>query len=191
MRSLATSFLMVLALTTSAAADPTPPAPAAAPAKATPATTTATAKPTAKKAAAQQPATQKPAAPKPAAAQPAVAPGPGLGAMAAAAAQATRPTPPTGPQPLRPLDLSPRRQLDRAADARGHERGSGIGLGDDTSWKVQALQVGGMAALFGALVGLCGSGNCRLPGDVFPTVSEGPSGSLDTHERDNSARPAR
>lgn len=37
-------------------------------------------------------------------------------------------------------------------------------LGDDRNWKVQAAQVGAMAAVFGALVGLCGGGKCMIPG---------------------------
>lgn len=36
-------------------------------------------------------------------------------------------------------------------------------LGDDRNWKVQAAQVGAMAAVFGALVGLCGGGKCMIP----------------------------
>lgn len=36
-------------------------------------------------------------------------------------------------------------------------------LGNDESWKAQAVQVGAMAAVFGALVGLCGGGKCLIP----------------------------
>jgi hypothetical protein len=116
-------------------------------------------------------ANKKPAAPARPAAPP-TAPGFGLGSMAAQAAGAaaapaagdTRP----GAVDARRLDLTPRRQLETgkaglAGDRRGSERTSGMTLGDDGDWRVQALQVGAMAAVFGALVAVCGNGSCLLP----------------------------
>jgi hypothetical protein len=102
---------------------------------------------------------------------PAAQPGYGLGSVAAMAARAaegaTRDVDAKTVETRR-LDLTPRRQLDSGvgtrADRRGSERGTGIALPDDTDWKVQAVQVGGMAALFGALVAVCGGGRCLLPG---------------------------
>jgi hypothetical protein len=45
----------------------------------------------------------------------------------------------------------------------------GATLGDDTSWKVQAAQVGVMVGAFGVLSVLCGSGRCaEALGDVVP-----------------------
>ena len=68
-------------------------------------------------------------------------------------------------QPAKRLDLFPSKVLESAAKgAKGkNERRPGLSLGSDGDWKVQAAQVGVMAATFGALVGLCGAGNCRLP----------------------------
>lgn len=43
------------------------------------------------------------------------------------------------------------------------ERRGGLDLGDDGDWRVQAAQIGVMAAGFAALVGLCGGGKCMLP----------------------------
>jgi len=120
------------------------------------------------------------AAAGPAAAAPAAAdaeevdqPAPALGGLAGMAAKAAAGTdrPGAGSAPTQPrrLDLTPQRQLDsiaaanRASDRRGGERRSGLTLGDDSSWKVQALQVGTMAALFGTLVAVCGNGRCLLP----------------------------
>jgi hypothetical protein len=117
-------------------------------------------------------ANKKPAAPARPAAPAAAVPGFGLGSMAAKAAGAaaapaagdTRP----GAVDARRLDLTPRRQLETgkaglAGDRRGSERTSGMTLGDDGDWRVQALQVGAMAAAFGALVAVCGNGRCLLP----------------------------
>jgi hypothetical protein len=116
-----------------------------------------------------KPARARPAA-KPEVAPVPAAPAPGsladMAARAAAGAEA-RPAPVVSPGAL---DLTPRRQLealtsgDRSRDRRGAERTSGIDLGDDSSWKVQAIQVGTMAALFGTLVAVCGDGKCMLPG---------------------------
>ncbi len=115
-----------------------------------------------------KPARARPAAKPEVTPAPAAAPA-GLADMAARAAAGTeaRPAPVVSPGAL---DLTPRRQLesltngDRSRDRRGAERTRGIDLGDDSSWKVQAIQVGTMAALFGTLVAICGDGKCMLPG---------------------------
>jgi hypothetical protein len=117
-------------------------------------------------------------------------PGVSLGSMAQAAAGQNSEKTPT-PNGARRLDLTPARLFGRsdAPDHRGKEKGSGIGLGDDTSWKMQAVQVGAIAAGFAALVAICGNGNCLLP---FGGGAEnlGPSDSLQIRP-DNEPRPAR
>lgn len=91
-------------------------------------------------------------------------PGVSLGSMAQAAAGTGAEKTPT-PNGARRLDLTPARLFGKSdtPDRRGKEKTSGIGLGDDTSWKVQAVQVGAIAAGFAALVAICGNGNCLLP----------------------------
>lgn len=117
-------------------------------------------------------------------------PGVSLGSMAQAAAGEKPEKTPT-PNGARRLDLTPARLFGKsdAPDRRGKEKSSGIGLGDDTSWKVQAVQVGAIAAGFAALVAICGNGNCLLP---FGGGAEnlGPSDSLQIRP-DNEPRPAR
>ena len=72
---------------------------------------------------------------------------------------------------------------------RGNEKSSGMSLGDDTSWQVQAVQVGAIAAGFAALVAICGNGNCLLPwGGGADNL--GPSPDLQIRP-DNEPRPAR
>lgn len=137
--------------------------------------------------AAADPPTTKPApaarkktkkkAPAPA---PAAAPGMSLGSMARAAtgSSAADAADARTPNGARRLDLTPARLFGvkgPKSDRRGSERTSGVSLGDDSSWAVQAAQVGVMAAGFAALWAICGSGNCMLP-DVLPdafTTSEG------------------
>jgi hypothetical protein len=81
----------------------------------------------------------------------------------------------------RPLDLTPSRLFERPSlTPRGKtaERGPGLSLGDDASWKVQTAQIGAMVGLFGALTVLCKSGRCAdaVSGFMpdFLTVEEGP-----------------
>lgn len=118
---------------------------------------------------------------------PAAQSGYGLGSVAAMAARAAEGTTQATDARLaesRRLDLTPRRQLESGvggrADRRGSERGTGITLPDDTDWKVQAAQVGGMAALFGALVAVCGGGRCLLPGSDDAAERIGPPPGLQT-----------
>ncbi len=77
----------------------------------------------------------------------------------------TSPNPTYGPTLSKsdraPIDLFPRSVLSNLPQQP--ERSRGISLGDDGNWKVQAAQVGAMAIGFAALVGLCGSGNCKIP----------------------------
>jgi hypothetical protein len=108
---------------------------------------------------------QKPAEPP---ASPAKAPGFGLGSMAAQAAGAAAPVDENRERGLarsRRLDLTPQRQFQsgKLGDRRGKERTSGVGLGDDGNWGVQAAQVGAMVGIFGALVAICADGGCLLP----------------------------
>lgn len=155
------AILVTGLLAAPAAADPPTPPPAPPPAK--------------KKPPARAAVKKKPAAPAPVA-----APGISLGSMAAAATAKDRADAADArtPNGARRLDLTPARLFGvkgPKADRRGAERGSGVSLGDDTSWGVQAAQVGVMAAGFAALWALCGGGNCMLP-DVLPdafTVEEG------------------
>lgn len=117
-------------------------------------------------------------------------PGVSLGSMAQAAAGQGAEKSPT-PNGARRLDLTPARLFGKSdgSDRRGKEKTSGVSLGDDTSWKVQAVQVGAIAAGFAALVAICGNGNCLLP---FGGGAEnlGPSDSLQIRP-DNEPRPAR
>jgi len=144
---------------------------------------------------------KKPAAAKQPAKQPAEQPaavegtkqapaGLDLRSMAAAAAKAAGPQTSEederGKAESRRLDLTPQRQFQSgklSSDRRGAEARSGIGLGDDTDWRVQAVQVGAIAATFGALVALCGSGNCLLP-EIFGGGRDelGPSPDLQIRE---------
>ena len=148
------AILVIGVFAAPAAADPPAPPPA-------------TKKPAAK------PAAKKPAA-KPAAKPPspgAATPGVSLSSMArAATGPAGADADPRTPNGARRLDLTPARLFGvkgPATDKRGSERGSGTSLGDDSSWAVQAAQVGAMAVGFAALWALCGGGNCMLP-DVLP-----------------------
>jgi hypothetical protein len=117
-------------------------------------------------------------------------PGVSLGSMAQAAAGEGAEKSPT-PNGARRLDLTPARLFGKSdgTDRRGKEKTSGVSLGDDTSWKMQAVQVGAIAAGFAALVAICGNGNCLLP---FGGGAEnlGPSDSLQIRP-DNEPRPAR
>ena len=157
--------IVVIALAAApAAADPSAPAPAKK-------------KPPAAAAKKAPPAAKKPTA--------APAPGVDLGSMArAAAAPVARgddkgATDARTPNGARRLDLTPSRlfgkDTPRPADRRGGERGSGVSLGDDGDWAVQAAQVGVMAAGFAELWALCGGGNCMLP-DVLPDAFTTPEG---------------
>lgn len=139
-------------------------------------------------------ARKKPAAPKTAADSKAAAPaspGVSLGSMAKAAAGPGEAEKSPTPNGARRLDLTPSRLFGKSdtPDRRGKEKGSGIGLGDDTSWQVQAVQVGAIAAGFAALVAICGNGNCLLP---FGGGAEnlGPPPDLQIRP-DNEPRPAR
>ena len=120
-------------------------------------------------------------------------PGVSLGSMAQAAAgtSAAEKADAKTPNGARRLDLTPSRLFGKAdpSGKRDKEKGSGISLGDDTSWQVQAVQVGAIAAGFAALVAICGNGNCLLPfgggGDNL-----GPAPDLEIRP-DNEPRPAR
>ena len=68
------------------------------------------------------------------------------------------------PQGLGSINLFPGAVLGHGRRAPEKERR--LTLGDDGDWKVQAAQVGAMAAVFGALVGLCGGGKCLIPGEA-------------------------
>jgi hypothetical protein len=68
------------------------------------------------------------------------------------------------PQGLGSINLFPGAVLGHGR--RSPEKERRLTLGDDGDWKVQAAQVGAMAAVFGALVGLCGGGKCLIPGEA-------------------------
>lgn len=82
---------------------------------------------------------------------------------------------PLSPAPtpaLRPVDLTPAQlwvepwlSFGDPAELNRPEQRRGIDL-PDGDWRVQAAQVGVMAAGFAALVGLCGGGKCLLPNAV-------------------------
>lgn len=97
------------------------------------------------------------------------APGLGLGLGGMAAQATTSGANQTGGAPDATfLDLTPQRlfesgTLDSEGDRRGTERRSGLGLGNDGDWRVQAAQVGVMVGVFGALVAACADGGCLLP----------------------------
>jgi hypothetical protein len=142
---------------------------------------------------AKAPKKKAPVAAKKKAQQPA-SPGVSLGSMAQAASGTSaadkadsKPT----PNGARRLDLTPSRLFGKSDPSgnRGKEKSSGVSLGDDTSWQVQAVQVGAIAAGFAALVAICGNGNCLLPwgggGDNL-----GPAPDLQIRP-DNEPRPAR
>lgn len=121
------------------------------------------------------------------------APGVSLGSMAQAAAGTPADKADATPTPngARRLDLTPSRLFGKSdtPDRRGKEKSSGLSLGDDTSWKVQAVQVGAIAAGFAALVAICGNGNCLLPfGGGADNL--GPPADLQIRP-DNEPRPAR
>jgi hypothetical protein len=134
----------------------------------------------------KSPVTAKKKAQKPA------TPGVSLGSMAqAAAGTSDKPDGAATPNGARRLDLTPARLFGKSdtANRRGKEKSKGIALGDDSSWQVQALQVGAMATGFAALVALCGSGNCLLPwGGGADDL--GPPADLQIRP-DNEPRPAR
>jgi len=142
------------------------------------------AKPDSAKPDSAKPDSAKPDAAKPDAAKdPGTAPRFGLSGMAGSAAAKSAEQPvPVGAQRL---DLTPARlfgkgQVKDKPDRRGAEKRSGFSLGDDRDWKVQAAQVGVMAAGFAALVGLCGGGKCMLPDVPFlPQSEEGPPPGLE------------
>ena len=119
-------------------------------------------------------------------------PGVSLGSMAQAAAGTSGEKDSAAtPNGARRLDLTPSRLFGKsdAPDRRGKEKRSGVALGDDTSWQVQAVQVGAIAAGFAALVAICGSGNCLLPfGGGADNL--GPPADLQIRP-DNEPRPAR
>ncbi|HKE13823.1 MAG TPA: hypothetical protein VKB80_03085 [Kofleriaceae bacterium] len=122
---------------------------------------------------------------------PASAPGFGLGSMAAQAAGAAAPADTErekGVAESRRLDLTPRTQFDSGkvagqGDQRGKERRSGLNLGNDGDWRVQAAQVGVMVGVFGALVAACANGGCLLP-EVFGGGRDelGPPSGLQTRD---------
>ena len=118
---------------------------------------------------------------------------PGLTGMSAAAVGAAdRPDPGNPAGVSAHLDLSPQRQsaaISHAADRRGSERTAGLTMGG-TSWKAEAVQVGVMAATFGALLGLCGHGNCALP-SVLPSDRIGAPANLDIRREEPHPRSAR
>jgi hypothetical protein len=134
---------------------------------------------------------KKEAPAQPPAAAPASAPGFGLGSMAAQAAGAGAPASTErekGVAESRRLDLTPRTQFDSGkvagqGDQRGKERGSGLSLGNDGDWRVQAAQVGVMVGVFGALVAACANGGCLLP-EVFGGGRDnlGPPSGLQTRD---------
>jgi hypothetical protein len=68
------------------------------------------------------------------------------------------------PQGLGSINLFPGAVLGHGR--RAPEKQRRLTLGDDGDWKVQAAQVGAMAAVFGALVALCGGGKCLIPGEA-------------------------
>jgi hypothetical protein len=116
-----------------------------------------------------------------------------LGSMAKSAGTASTAEPPATPNGARRLDLTPARLFGKTQDPAGkkNEKTTGIALGDDRNWKVQAVQVGAMAAGFAALVALCGDGKCLLPfggGDASDRL--GPSPGLQISPPDE-PRPAR
>jgi hypothetical protein len=121
------------------------------------------------------------------------APGVSLGSMAQAAAgtSAADKADAKTPNGARRLDLTPSRLFGKTdpSGKTGKEKSSGVSLGNDTSWQVQAVQVGAIAAGFAALVAICGNGNCLLPfgggGDNL-----GPAPDLEIRP-DNEPRPAR
>lgn len=121
------------------------------------------------------------------------APQPGLAGMSAAAAGAAGSTEPGNPPGVSAhLDLSPQRQataISHAADRRGSERTTGLTYGG-TSWKSEAVGIGVMAATFGALLGLCGSGNCTLPA-FGPSDHIGAPANLDIRREEPHPRSAR
>lgn len=119
-------------------------------------------------------------------------PGVSLGSMAQAAAGKSD-EPAATPNGARRLDLTPARLFGQGGngtpDRRGKEKSSGLSLGEDSSWKVQAVQVGAIAAGFAALVAICGNGNCLLPfGGGADNL--GPPADLQIRP-DNEPRPAR
>src|SRR5687768_16585419 len=81
-------------------------------------------------------AKKKPAAPAP-------TPGVSLGSMAAAATAKDRAAANDArtPNGARRLDLTPARLFGVKTDRRGAEKSSGVSLGDDSHWGVQAAQV--------------------------------------------------
>ena len=137
------------------------------------------------------PSKKAPVAAKKKAKKPAT-PGVSLGSMAQAAAGTSGEKDGAAtPNGARRLDLTPSRLFGKSdtPDRRGKEKTSAVGLGDDTSWQVQAIQVGAIAAGFAALVAICGSGNCLLP---FGGGAEnlGPPADLQIRP-DSEPRPAR
>jgi hypothetical protein len=135
---------------------------------------------------------RKEAPAEPPASAPASVPGFGLGSMAAQAAGAA--AGPAGSEQrekdvaeARRLDLTPRRLFDTGKvagqnDRRGKERGSALDLGNDGDWRVQAVQVGAMVGVFGALVAACANGGCLLP-EVFGGRDRlGPPSDLQTRD---------
>jgi hypothetical protein len=121
----------------------------------------------------QSPAKKADKADKEAAPKTEAKPAAGSGSMAAqaesAAAGSTAREAEPGRVEARRLDLAPHRLFQGGAlssssgDARGKEKRSGLGLGKDTDWRVQAAQVGVMVGVFGALVAACADGGCLLP----------------------------
>jgi hypothetical protein len=131
------------------------------------------------------------------------APGVDLGSMAEAAARDHEPgtaggSDATTPNGARRVDLSPWRLFGKSgaapgADRRGKERTNALDLGNDSSWKVQAAQIGIITAGFAALWALCGGGKCMLP-DSFGGGSAadrlGPSPDLEIRDQTPAPRPA-
>ena len=102
--------------------------------------------------------------------------------------------PPATPNGARRLDLTPSRLFGKADPTTGDRRKenrAGLGLGNDGNWKVQAAQIGAMAAGFAALAALCGDGKCLLPwGGGNAADRLGPSPDLEISPA-NEPRPAR
>jgi hypothetical protein len=119
--------------------------------------------------------------------------------MAAAAAKGGEPSGDAAATPngARRVDLSPWRLFGNttpsATDHRGKEQTRALNLGDDSSWKVQAAQIGAITAGFAALWALCGGGKCLMPDALGGNAQDrlGPGPDLEIRDSTPSPRPAR
>jgi hypothetical protein len=81
---------------------------------------------------------------------------------------------PGAQQPSKPaVDLFPPYMFGRSGllappPKANSERRRGLALGNDTSWKVHAAQIGAMALGWGVLAALCSGGNCMIPDNWVP-----------------------